>query len=95
MKESSVERKLVQGVRKAGGLALKFTSPGHSGVPDRLVLLTGGTVIFVELKTDTGKLSPLQVETHRKLCNLGMRVRTLYGKTGVEDFLEEINDGKY
>lgn len=90
MKESSIERRFVAGVKRAGGLALKFVSPGHSGVPDRLVLLPGGRIVFVELKTETGTLSPLQIETHNQLRKLGCEVRTLYGKSYVEGFLEEI-----
>lgn len=91
MRESAVERRLVQGVKKAGGLALKFVSPGHAGVPDRLVLLPKGRVIFVELKTTTGSLSPLQIDTHNRLRALGCDVRTLYGSDYVTAFLEEIS----
>lgn len=91
MREATIEQRLVAGVKKAGGKAYKFTSPGHSGVPDRLVLLPGGRVIFVELKTEKGRLSPLQIETHNQLRALGMDVRTLYGKPYVDGFLEEIS----
>ena len=90
MKESSVERKLVQGIKKAKGLALKFVSPGHAGVPDRIVLLPCGKLIFVELKKDDGVLTPLQIETHNRLRALGFDVRTLYGASYVEAFLEEV-----
>ena len=61
MKESQIETQLVRGVRALGGRAYKFVSPGNTGVPDRLVVLPGGRIIFVELKTDTGKLSPMQI----------------------------------
>ena len=90
MREASIERRLVDGIRKAGGLALKFTSPGHSGVPDRIVLLPGGRVVFVELKTETGRLSPLQAAVHRQFRSYGMDVRTLRGKQEVEGFISEV-----
>ena len=90
MLESRIERALVNGVRKAGGWALKLTSPGNAGVPDRLVLVPGGQIIFVELKTDTGSLSPLQIQTHIRLQKLGMDVRTLYGMDQVRMFVEEV-----
>ena len=90
MREATIERRLVVGIRKAGGLALKFTSPGHAGVPDRIVLLPGGKIIFVELKTYTGRLTPLQISVHNKLRALGFDVRTLYGKDYVEGFLHEV-----
>lgn len=90
MRESSIERKLVTGVKKAGGIAYKFTSPGHAGVPDRIVLLPCGRVIFIELKTEAGRLSAIQKEQHKQLRALGMDVRTLYGKTDVEGFIRDI-----
>ena len=90
MREASIEHRLFTGVKKAGGWALKFTSPGHAGVPDRIVLLPEGRLIFVELKKETGKLTPLQIETHNKLRNLGFDVRTLYGKDYVEGFIREV-----
>ena len=89
MRESAIEARLRKGVRKAGGLALKFVSPGNAGVPDRIVIVRG-KAIFVELKADGGCLSPLQVEMHNRLRALGMDVRTLYGKDDVEGFLGEI-----
>ena len=52
MKESEIEARLVRGVKALGGVAYKFVSPGNVGVPDRVVVLPGGRVIFVELKAD-------------------------------------------
>lgn len=93
MRESTIERRLVEGVKALGGKAWKFTSPGHAGVPDRIVLLPGGRLVFVELKTKTGRLTPLQIETHNQIRQLGFEVRTLYGSQYVEGFLEEIKYG--
>ena len=52
MRESELEARLVRGVKAAGGVAYKFVSPGSVGVPDRLVVLPGGKVVFVELKAE-------------------------------------------
>lgn len=90
MLESAIEKALVKGIRDAGGWAIKLTSPGNSGVPDRLVLMPGGKVIFVEMKTDTGRLSPLQENTRRRLMNLGMDIRVLYGMQAVRQFADEM-----
>ena len=57
MLEKEIEKRLCDGVKKLGGYAYKFTSPGNDGVPDRMVIMPGGDITFVELKTDTGKLS--------------------------------------
>ena len=47
MQESQIERRLAQGVKAKGGMCMKFTSPGLPGVPDRIVLLPDGRVIFI------------------------------------------------
>ncbi len=58
--EKEIEKKLKARLERLGCMVLKFTSPGNAGVPDRLVLVPGGTVWFVELKRPGGKLRPLQ-----------------------------------
>lgn len=57
MREKQVETKLVTETKSMGGLAPKFISPGLDGVPDRLVLLPGGKIAFIELKAQ-GKNAP-------------------------------------
>lgn len=59
-------------------------------MPDRLVLGPLGRVIFVELKTETGRLSAVQSAQIAKLRRLGQDVRVLYGRKGVEDFIQEV-----
>ena len=60
MKESQIERRLVEGVKRLGGMCLKFVSPGTLGVPDRIIITAKGRVIFVELQTETGRLTKSQ-----------------------------------
>ena len=74
MQESAVERYLANKVKQAGGWPLKFVSPGTSGVPDRLVLLPGGRLIFVETKRPGEEARALQKAVHRKLRDLGFAV---------------------
>ena len=50
MREKSIEQELVRAVRTAGGLCAKWVSPGLDGVPDRIVLMPGGRLAFVEVK---------------------------------------------
>ena len=71
MKESEIEARLVRGVKALGGVAYKFVSPGNVGVPDRVVVLPGGRVIFVELKAEVGRLSPMQRQQLARLRRLG------------------------
>ena len=72
-----------------GGLALKFTSPGFTGVPDRIVLLPKGKTIFVELKKIGGKLSPRQIRVHQILRDKGFEVWTI---NNVNDFKKKLKE---
>ena len=87
--EKDIEKILVSEVRKLGGRAYKWVSPGNDGVPDRIVFLPGRPPVFVELKTETGKLSALQEVQIDRLKTLGQDVRVLYGLQEVKEFLEE------
>lgn len=90
MRESQIEARLSRGVKQAGGLCLKWVSPGCTGVMDRIVLLPGGRVIFVELKQPGGRLSERQKWMRDVLSGLGMDVRCLWSKEQVDKFLEEV-----
>jgi hypothetical protein len=88
MLEKDVERRLVKGVEALGGKAYKFVSPAHRGVADRLVVLPGGRVWFVEVKTDNGKLSPLQEVFRKEINDMGCNYARLYGAADVGHFLD-------
>ena len=90
MLEKSIERKLVDAVRKRGGLAPKFVSPGLDGMPDRIVLMPGGRLAFVEVKAPGKKPRPLQEARHRILRELGFTVYTLDDKDQIGGILDEI-----
>ena len=90
MKESESERVLVEEVKRLGGRAYKWTSPGNDGVPDRIVFLPDTRVIFVELKTDTGRLSPLQKIQIDRLKKLGQWVEVVKGIQGVKMFFQDL-----
>lgn len=89
MLEKDIEKLFRDEIKKAGGKAYKFTSPGNDGVPDRIVMLPDGRIVFVELKTDTGKLSRLQELQCRQIAELGQTVRVLHGLAEVRDFFLE------
>ena len=90
MREKNIERILVTEVKRLGGRAYKWTSPGNDGVPDRIVILPGRPPIFVELKTELGRLTTLQKVQISRLRDLGQDVRVLYGMDDVDRFLKEI-----
>lgn len=89
MLEKDIEKLFRDEIKKAGGKAYKFTSPGNDGVPDRIVMLPDGRIVFVELKTDTGKLSKLQELQCRQIAELGQTVRVLHGLSEVREFFLE------
>ena len=89
-REREIERKLVEAVRKTGGLALKFVSPGWSGAPDRIVLLPGGKAGFVEVKAPGKKPRPLQVRRKKQLEQIGFKVFVLDGTGQIGGIIDEI-----
>lgn len=74
MNEKSIENKLVEEVKKADGMAPKFNSMGLVGVPDRIVLLPGGKMAFVELKANGKKMRAIQIRRKIQLESLGFKV---------------------
>ena len=70
--EKDIEQKLIKIVERHGGMCLKWVCPGWAGVPDRIILMPGGRVIFVELKRpQAGVISRRQLWWQGKLNKLG------------------------
>ena len=69
--EKEIERTYAQTIKDMGGECLKFVSPGNTGVPDRIILLPGGEIKFVEFKKPGGRLSKLQKYWQQRLIDLG------------------------
>ena len=93
MDEKYIEMKLIRAVRQKGGKALKFVSPGFAGVPDRLVLLPGEHMGFVELKRPGEAMRPLQKRRMLQLENLGFKVYCINTVEMIEDVLKDIQKG--
>ena len=90
MKENAIERRLVTEAVKRGGLAPKFVSPGLDGVPDRLLLLPGGRLAFVEVKVPGKKPRPIQRRRMEQLTALGFQVFVLDSKEQIGEILDEV-----
>lgn len=88
MSEKEIENYLVRKIKNKKGIAYKFTSPGNSGVPDRICMLPNGKIFFVELKSPGKKPRALQVNLIRKITNLGQRVYVVDSKEMVDRVLE-------
>jgi hypothetical protein len=72
--EKFIEAALVRRVKELGGLCEKFVSPGRRSVPDRVVTLPGGRVVFVEVKAPGKKPTELQERDHWRRRKLGCEV---------------------
>ena len=90
MKESEIEKRLVRKVRECGGLCYKFISPANPGVPDRIVVTPDGRTIYIELKTEIGRLANIQRWQIKQLRERGADVRVLKGLPEVEAFIGEV-----
>lgn len=91
MREKQIEDYLRKCVKAIGGKAYKFISPGNDGVPDRLVCLPGGRVIFVELKAPGEKPRPLQTKRIAELTGMQQTVVVLDSKEEVDKFIKRIS----
>ena len=91
--EKDIEKALGRKVGQHGGLCLKWVCPGWAGVPDRIVLLPGGRIIFVELKRPKGGvLSERQKWWGRKLNSLGFKYWSIWDFEDLKDFEECVLD---
>ena len=90
MREKTIEQKLIAETKAIGGIAPKLVSPGFDGMPDRMVLLPGGRIGFVEVKAPGKVPRPLQVARHRLLQELGFLVFVLDAPEQIGGILDAI-----
>lgn len=90
--EALLERHLRKQVRLQGGMTIKL-APTEKGVPDRLIIAPGGSIYLVELKTESGRLSPAQKLWHNRAEAVGATVHIVYGRDELDALLEEILPG--
>lgn len=90
MTEKALEQLLRKGIISSGGLCIKFTSPGMKGVPDRIIILPGKRIYFVELKSGIGVLSKIQIIVHELFKGFGWPVYVIANKEQLQDFLNAV-----
>lgn len=88
--EKDIERWLGNQLKNLGCIYMKFVSPGNDGVPDRIIILPGGCVVFVELKNTNGKLMANQRVQISRLRKQGAIVFVITGKTDAELFVDDL-----
>ena len=90
MKEKYIEQKLLNEVKKRGGVCLKLASTGLDGIPDRLVLMSKGKNAFVELKAPKQKPRKLQLVRIKKLKEMGFSVYVLDDVKDIGGVIDDI-----
>lgn len=91
--EKATEAYLRSEIKKLGGTAYKFVSPGSAGVPDRMICLPGGKVLFAELKSEGKKSTPKQTQQQNKLRALGFTVYSdLDTKAKVDNLVRKLEN---
>ena len=93
--EKDIERYFSRKVTEQGGLAWKFVSPGHAGVPDRIVLLPGGKCCFAEIKAPGKKPRKLQRTIMERLRRQGFDVWVIDSREKAKEFVEHYFGGKH
>lgn len=87
--EASLEAYFRKQVRLVlGGRPVKM-APTEKGCPDRLVLLPGGSIHLVELKTYDGRVSAAQQLWHQRAAELGVQVHVVVGREGIDRWIAE------
>ena len=89
MREKTIEQKLVKAVKAAGGICPKLMSPGTDGMPDRMVLMPHGRIVFVEVKAPGKEPRPLQDLRIAQLRSLGFKAYILDHEGQIPGILEE------
>ena len=89
--EREVESRLSDLVRdELSGECVTFIPDFKRGFPDRLVILPGGRVIWVETKTTGGRVSGAQRVAHALLRRLGHRVELVWTKEQAEELVARL-----
>ena len=90
MNEKLLEKKLRIEVKKLGGIALKFGTTYHTGMPDRIVLMPGAEASFVELKSTGKKPTALQIKALGELAGFGFKTAVIDSQERLDEFLNEL-----
>lgn len=90
--EKRIETSLVKGIEKKGGWCLKFLPFLVNGLPDRICLLPGGVIKFVETKTKGDRPRKIQTVVHNKLKALGFEVYIISEDEELKEFLKKIDN---
>lgn len=85
--EFKIEGYLKQKADERGYGIYKITSPGKRGMPDR-ILVGKGITIYIETKSATGQLEPVQKVRIKELCHNGAIVKVANSRDKIDEILK-------
>ncbi|GAA5564801.1 VRR-NUC domain-containing protein [Acinetobacter seifertii] len=87
MRESVIEKRLVQCVEALGGEVRKVKWIGRNSAPDRIVMLPSNT-FWAELKAPNQKPTAAQAREHERMRKMGQRVEVIDSLERIEELLQ-------
>ena len=88
MLERDVEAYLYKQVLARGGLIRKVMWVGRRGAPDRVVMMPGGSITWIELKRPGAKPDAHQAREHARMRDMGQTVCVLDSVDAVNTWME-------
>lgn len=88
--EKAIEQYLVEQAKQNGLLCLKYSNPNMVGYPDRLLVLPGGGVVWVELKSKGRKPAKIQQIRIAELIGMGHLVKVIDNKADIDELIKTI-----
>ena len=79
MTEQQIQSKRIKQLEAEGYYVIKLIKTNKNGIPDIIAIPPGAAVIFSEIKTDKGRLSPLQEYRLKELDALGFKTEVYRG----------------
>lgn len=86
--EKAIERYLVEEVARRGGICLKYDNPHAVGFPDRLVILPGHPLAWVEVKSRGKKPRRIQQLRIELLNALGQTTHVADSREAVDNIIK-------
>ncbi|WP_290100554.1 hypothetical protein [uncultured Muribaculum sp.] len=90
--EKAIEKYLIEQAEANGLLCLKYSNPNMVGYPDRLLVLPGGSVVWVELKSNGRKPTKIQQIRIAGLRNRGHYVWVIDNRKSVDNLMEKYRE---
>lgn len=79
MTEQQLQSKRIKELEAEGYYVIKLVKTNKNGIPDLIAIPAGSDVLFVEVKSSSGKVSKLQEFRHEELKKHGVRVDVYNG----------------